>query len=647
MKQQVILSKNIQILLYFTLFILLFLSLFNVNSTPRSGLDPSWQYITAYAFQQNWQAGIDYVFNHGPLSYLSRKSIYFPPLFTTHIFWQIIIACWASIIFLLELSLQTSIFRRILYLLVLLIILAVFKNDTVLYLAITANLLLIIYPPNILINNTIYLLFSLFTLITLGLLALSKFTFFIFLCFFSPIIFWFINFRLSLSFALFSLVFFIVVMWFIWTVIAGQLLTTFPHFIINFLEIVKGYSVAMATGFKPYDIILAMVSFGLLLVMLFLWFIETQAKKLLKILTVLIIVFCAFMVWKAGFVRHDHAAKFFISLAVLPFFIKYAGKTSMVYLFNFLLVINLFICIHGFLLAKPQHKLIQLPSDAIERINTNFNNLINITQLQNNYQQQWNKMKQNYALPKISQFIGNSSVDILTWELSLAFFNEFNLQSRPIWQSYTAYTPRLQKLNADFYRDSNAPNFIIFKLDNIDRRLPMLADSSVLRIILQNYRPLFSEKGYLLLQKQAKYLNQKIVVKDLIEKQLSFEEVFDLQEFTEINLLLSLDIKCSWLGHLLSIIYRLPPAILIELDDKQGKKYRYRIIPDMAKNDFIFNPLITNQADWINLYQKQSNKKVTRLVLKLEPTWLHYLFEPEIKLKLKSVKNLMNSNYLP
>ncbi len=86
--------------------------------------------------------------------------------------------------------------------------------------------------------------------------------------------------------------------------------------------------------------------------------------------------------------------------------------------------------------------------------------------------------------------IGRSSVDVMPWESSIAILNGLNYQPRPIPQSYAAYTPWLDNLNARFLASTNAPDYLLYacaQRNDVDYR-PAAWDESMTKVaLLENY----------------------------------------------------------------------------------------------------------------------------------------------------------------
>ena len=78
-----------------------------------------------------------------------------------------------------------------------------------------------------------------------------------------------------------------------------------------------------------------------------------------------------------------------------------------------------------------------------------------------------------------------------------------DFQPRPVFQSYMAYTPRLARMNADVLLDEHAPEWILFPVMTIDRRLPALDDAPSWPLLLTHYQLAGAPGGIPLLRRSA------------------------------------------------------------------------------------------------------------------------------------------------
>ena len=78
------------------------------------------------------------------------------------------------------------------------------------------------------------------------------------------------------------------------------------------------------------------------------------------------------------------------------------------------------------------------------------------------------------------------SADIYPWNITDLLANKLMYRPRPIMQSYSAYTARLQRINQEYVAQSSLrPDFLILSALDIDERLPIGLDSSSLMALSQ------------------------------------------------------------------------------------------------------------------------------------------------------------------
>lgn len=74
--------------------------------------------------------------------------------------------------------------------------------------------------------------------------------------------------------------------------------------------------------------------------------------------------------------------------------------------------------------------------------------------------------------PTMIERIGNKSVHIEPWDASVAWVYRLNWRPLPVFQSYMAYTPGLDHLNADALASASAPQAILHQSLALDGRIP-------------------------------------------------------------------------------------------------------------------------------------------------------------------------------
>jgi hypothetical protein len=98
------------------------------------------------------------------------------------------------------------------------------------------------------------------------------------------------------------------------------------------------------------------------------------------------------------------------------------------------------------------------------------------------------------------QLIGHGTVDAIPWNADLVQGNGWQWQPRPVFQSYSAYTPVLDDLNASYMESARAADFVILDFSATDYRHPFLDTPVSWRALLDRYDLKLAGAGYFLLQ---------------------------------------------------------------------------------------------------------------------------------------------------
>ncbi len=241
------------------------------------------------------------------------------------------------------------------------------------------------------------------------------------------------------------------------------------------------------------------------------------------------------------------------------------------------------------------------------------------------------------ALPaEIRARIGQASVDVMPWESSLAIVNGLNYQPRPIPQSYSAFTLKLDQLNARFLGSTNAPAYIFYACAQsvtIDGR-PAAWDESLTKMaLMENYSvdaefklPMRvwpyqnPEPASVFLLKHAPHLRRLIPV---ATNAVSLELGDSLPIPTTTNLIfLNLKVQRSILGKLAGAA--LSPGMLIacfEYQDAQPDYYR-AVLP-ILQTGVLVNRRVESTDEIRNWLENANTKNptVTSLAFKTHNPW--------------------------
>ena len=289
---------------------------------PRGGLDPSWVYAMAHVFENSVLAGVDYVFTHGPLSFLAKaRGRYYPELFSAQMIYKIVWTSLVSVVFLLRARALEGLAIRAVYLTLLMMMVSKFPNDPIHLFAITNCALLVILPTRH-ESATRYRLVLALVAITLALMSLGKFSNMLAALAVLPPMLIAIGLRRSGRESLQFLGFFGAVFLALWIGVAGQTLGNLLPFLRNALELTSGYSAAMGSGARSHEVRLALAGLASALAMLALSCPRFRWKAAPLYLGALVVCAALFLSWKSGFVRQAfHTSRFFVFLTLAPFLV--------------------------------------------------------------------------------------------------------------------------------------------------------------------------------------------------------------------------------------------------------------------------------------------------------------------------------------
>jgi hypothetical protein len=247
---------------------------------------------------------------------------------------------------------------------------------------------------------------------------------------------------------------------------------------------------------------------------------------------------------------------------------------------------------------------------------------------------------QEAQLPTVRQRAGNGSVDVFGLHQAHALINGLNYTPRPVFQSYVAYNSQLARLNEEYYQSKEAPEYVLFELAGIEHRFPSLDDSLALRTLLANYALAATEKEFLLLKRRNSTVPR---LKLLQEGTIKSGERLDLSHYPEQNLWLEIEVKPTWWGRALKLIYRpLPVRVSVWANSSAGSKpiARRQAAASALAGGFLCSPFFLRTDAVSDFYSDQSVLRPGAVSVDANPEGEH-LRNEAIHFKLYEVENLV------
>lgn len=402
---------------------------------------------------------------------------------------------------------------------------------------------------------------------------------------------------------------------FFWS-LSGQQLSGLPGYFISMATSVAGYTEAMALPGIESEVFSYLAGS---LVMLLAIVLETGQPRSVRIYLFLLAAGYVFVVFKAAFVRHDHHALI-------------AGTS----LFVAVLTLNLFSSSWRMLvvLAAAAAVFWHIDSDYLGTTATKFGDAIlagvssdvegiriRVTdgqRLVREYHARLAHLSNRSGIPRM-----DGTTDIYSYNQSFLIASGNTWNPRPVFQSYSAYTPALAEINRQHLLGENAPDNIVFRVEPIDYRIPASEDGPSWAALLDRYMPVSVTGGFLLL-KRLDGLSEAKPVQSVSGGRRRFGEWVDLPQ-TDALVFAKFDIQPTTMGRIAGMAYK-PGQIKMDVVLENGTKRTYRVISGLVRSDFLVSPFIENTFEFSMLYGERgrlARKRVRRFAISpVDSAWM-------------------------
>ncbi len=378
---------------------------------------------------------------------------------------------------------------------------------------------------------------------------------------------------------------------------SGQPLSGLPGYFRSMAQIVSGYTEAMAYMGAPTEIVCYLIAVATLLVSVLRDSGEAKIGKKLALLFSLLVYF--FVVFKAAFVRHDgHAltagTSILLAAAILSFQLY---KRSLF----FVLFVSLFVWASidsRYFVFSATGLVDSVVSTYYQAWNGARTRLTDPNALSQRFDAALAKIHDQSSFPRF-----DGTADIYSYGQSYLIASGNHWNTRPVLQSYSAYTPALAFANRDHLLGHTAPDNVFFRVESIDGRLPALDDGPSWPVLLAHYRPENLQNGYLYLKKEAG-TEGRVKLDSVGEGVFSLGEQVAIPDgkgpvFVEIN------IEKNFAGKGVNTLYKVDPLV-IGLNLESGETQWFRLPSEMARAGFIVSPLIQSTSDFALLYANEN-----------------------------------------
>ncbi len=271
----------------------------------------------------------------------------------------------------------------------------------------------------------------------------------------------------------------------------------------------------------------------------------------------------------------------------------------------------------------------------------NMKEIIRLDELRNTLQSMSRKNLEKSRLPSvILDTIGDEKVTIFPFEISYVAANKLNYVPFPVFQSYSAYTPYLDRLNAMFVENEDkAPKYILMEWSSLDQRHPLMDVPLCWLSVFRHHAPYAETADFLLVKRRRRPVFD--------ETQTLFEERASIDHFIRIPVsdspvVVRIELKMKIRGMLTEILFRVPEVKMIMLKESGLKKER-RVVPANLSSGLMINCLPFSLKEMRDLMNGvYSEEKITDILLTGDglsmfesEAIIEFLELPQIKLKSK------------
>ena len=374
---------------------------------------------------------------------------------------------------------------------------------------------------------------------------------------------------------------------------AGQNIQLLPNYLINMAPITLGYTEGMSLTGPIQEVLTFILTGATLMIIAFFSFKRPMPEKVLILIA---LAFFLFIILKASFVRHDthaeHSADSLLMIGVLLFAFT-DGRLKRIPISLFAIPISLFgyiFIVSGYRGVSPQ----SISTNFVDTFKSGYNGLNHRLLGNHHFQKQFDTRMEEFKAEGNFPLLKGTS-DIYNFHQYLLIGSENKWNPRPIFQSYSAYTPKLLEMNKQHLMGEAGPDNVFFKVQSIDRRLPSLEDSTSWSVLLTQFEPAYRRGDYLILQKHRNAPNGKLNLIYSVSSKVGAK--IPIPESSKL-VFAKIKMEKSLTGKISGLLYK-PDQVMMKVYRKNGQHIKtFRYIPEIGAAGFLLSPLVENTDDF-------------------------------------------------
>jgi hypothetical protein len=395
---------------------------------------------------------------------------------------------------------------------------------------------------------------------------------------------------------------------FFW-VLAGQQLTWFGLFLRGASEIVNGYTEAMMMWWRPTDEADILRFWGVAIaVCALVGYVVCKQRRLFGLLPLLGFAFIVFAAFKYGYVRHDGHEVTATNLLLLAALLWLPAAWGIVWQKSkWLILVVVLPLIFATSLASLSWK--RYASDELSSVlvqQLTVQNLLapasfflGFLEDRRDSFHAYNTYAAGLRATRFPNLDIHGTADVYPISQTVALPPGLTCRPRPIFQSYSAYTPKLAQMNATHLRSDRAPDHIFFDVWTIDGRFAPQDDSLSWPELLTRYDIKGMAGSYILMEKSATPRQYELT--PIGETVARFDEPIAVPSMMAGPIWVTIDVRQSFWGNIVAMLYR-PSRVWLTVVTRNGEgMYSGRLLPAEARAGFLLSPVVENRQSFFAL----------------------------------------------
>ena len=197
------------------------------------------------------------------------------------------------------------------------------------------------------------------------------------------------------------------------------------------------------------------------------------------------------------------------------------------------------------------------------------------------------------ASQAVQDKIADGTVEVVPYNTTQVFANGWRWAPRPVFQTYVAFTPAHDLLNAEHLRNHRAADFVLVHAESIDQRHPFAEDPLSWRALLEGYEVVWQNDETLLFAKRSEPHRFSLV--EIASTSVGWDRKIPVPAYNG-PLVVKLISKRSLVGQLSNLFFRVNP-VHVEVTYESGEKRSWRVVRPNLVHGFVVQPFPTDLSE--------------------------------------------------